>query len=138
MDHKLLEILVSWALALSPYTLESLNLEEMPLPTVEERPHTFFVENVCGGIEKKCRGVVGWYNSDGIIYIDENLSDNFKDEVVVHESAHYIQDLSGMYDDDSCEDSIYRELEATKIMGEYSWRMKGRIYYNDIHVNCKK
>lgn len=147
LNNELLEILVSWALFLSPC-----NLDSVPLPIVKEKPHTFFVENVCG-IKKynyswghpeipetrkaECN-VLGWYNNDGIIYIDKNIPNNFKDEVVVHESAHYIQDLTKKYDNNSCVDSIYRELEANRITEEYTWITKGKISYNNIHVNCKK
>ncbi|MCH8945648.1 MAG: hypothetical protein IIA85_01880 [Nanoarchaeota archaeon] len=137
MDSELLEILVAFALtALSHY-----NLDSVPLPLLEEKPHPFFVENVCGGIEKKCRGVVGWYNNDGIIYINKNIPDTFKDEVVIHEVVHYVQDLSGIYDNDSCEDSDYREKEAFRIQSKYMIEAKGKLLYTygkNSQILCKK
>ena len=144
MDSELLEILVGWVLFFSPYNLDSLTSDSfypdsLPLPTVVERPHTFFVENVCGGIEEKCHGVVGWYNNTGIIYIDEMVPKSLRDEVVVEEIAHYVQDLSGEYDNDSCEDSIYRENEAHRIKGQYMIEVKGKLPNNkNPRTLCKK
>ena len=74
-----------------------------------EVPHEFFVEAVCGG--KECN-VIGWYDGHGIIYIDEKASGRLYDEMIVHEMVHYLQDLSGNYQDKSCKDSLIREREA--------------------------
>lgn len=144
MEIKLLEALVSWALFLSPYNLDSLTsdsfyLDSLPLPTVEEKPHTFFVENVCGGIEKKCHGVVGWYNNTGVIYIDEKVPESLRDEVLVEEITHYLQDLSGNFDNNSCEDSIYREEEAHRVKEQYMIEAKSKLpNNNNIRTLCKK
>ena len=61
MTEEILLILLSWASYFSGYPVGE-------LPEVVYEPHSFFVENVCGG--RECR-VVGWYNDNDIVYIDE-------------------------------------------------------------------
>ena len=108
-----LQLLLSWAVHLSQYSAP-----EQP-PAVHFEPHSFFVEHVCGG--KECRAV-GWYNDQGIIYIDEKYQhedSRFAASLLVHEMVHYLQHLSGNYDSHSCEDSVAREREAYYIQNEY-------------------
>jgi hypothetical protein len=108
-----LEILLTWAVYLSNYPAP------VNAPEVQFQPHSFFVERVCGN--KECRAV-GWYNDEGIVYIDEkyrHADEEFAHSLIVHEFVHYLQHASGMYNSSSCEDSIAREREAYYIQNEY-------------------
>lgn len=110
--------LLSWAVMLSGYA------EPAKPPTLEYRPHTFFVEEACGGDE--C-SAVGWYNDAGVVYLDERLrraNDVFVRSLVVHEFVHYLQHLSGKFDSLSCADQIIREREAYAVQ---------RIYVAEAH-----
>jgi len=82
---ELLIILMSWAAHLSGYPMPA------ELPEIQFRPHKFFVEHVCGG--KECN-VLGWYNDNGVVYIDDSrkdLSDGFTSSLLVHEFVHFLQ-----------------------------------------------
>lgn len=107
-----LEILLSWAVFLSPYP------EPATAPEVQIVPPEFFHEHACGG--KEC-DVIGWYNDQGIVYFHEDLDPNsmLGRSIAVHELVHYLQHLSGKYVSNSCEDSIERELEAYRVQNEY-------------------
>lgn len=130
ITDELLGILLSWAVWLSPY-----DTPPEP-PIIETRPHSFFVENACGGVE--CN-VVGWYNDTGIVFLDENLPiTESRDDLVVHELVHYLQDLSGKFESLSCEDSLFREREASRVQNQYMVE-NGRIpRLNSSRVSCKK
>lgn len=109
----LMPALLSWAVQLSGY--------EAPAepPRLEYRLHDFFVEEVCGN--RECR-VVGWYNDQGVVYVDERLrysATSFARSLVVHELVHYLQDQSGRFDTFSCEDSRQREREAYSVQSTY-------------------
>lgn len=97
----MIEILMSWAILFTGYP------EEAPLPLLEVKPHSWFVEHACRGRES-C-AVAGWYNDDGIIYLRDDSQD--RDDIVVHELVHYLQDVYGDYPD-TCEGRRSRELEA--------------------------
>jgi len=106
-------ILLSWASHLSGYPIPS------EVPEVRFEQHSFFVENVCGGIE--CN-VSGWYNDADVVYIDEryrNVEGSFAPSLIVHEFTHYLQHKSGAFNSLSCEDSIAREREAYYIQNRY-------------------
>lgn len=108
-----LPILLTWAVHLSNYSAPAQE------PQVQFEPHRFFVEKVCGN--KECRAV-GWYNDQGIVYIDEKyLEDDsvFVYSLIVHEMVHYLQDMSGNFDSTSCTDSVVREREAYYVQNEY-------------------
>ena len=108
-----LPILLAWAVHLSDYG------DPERLPTLHFKPHSFFVERVCGG--RECNAV-GWYNDELTIYIDERYQHNnssFVASLIVHELVHYLQHLSGHFDSLSCEDSVLREREAYYIQNEY-------------------
>lgn len=94
------------------------------LPDVQFRPHSFFVENVCGGQE--CPAM-GWYNDSGVIYIDkfykmilaENSYPDEPDQVhaeavslLGHEVVHYLQDRSGKFKEKTCKNFLDRDEEA--------------------------
>ncbi len=109
----MLPVLLTWAVHLSGYATPA------EAPQLQFQPHSFFVENVCGN--KECRAV-GWYNDEGIIYIDEKYEDaesQFAESLLVHEIVHYLQDISGKYDSFSCTDSVAREREAYYIQNEF-------------------
>ncbi len=117
----ILAILLSWASHLSGYPMPA------DAPEVQFEQHEFFIENVCGG--KECN-VVGWYNDADIVYIDEkyrNVEDGFAAGLVVHEFAHYLQHQSGMYDSNSCEDSVRREREAYDIQNRFRIEILGNV-----------
>ncbi len=108
-----LPILLSWAVHLSDYPAPA-----QP-PELAFRPHTFFVDNVCGG--RECNAV-GWYNDRHVVYIDEKFRNDesaFAASLVVHELVHHLQHLSGRFDSLSCEDSLRREREAYHVQNEY-------------------
>jgi len=119
---ELLAVLLSWASHLTSYSYP----ESPPDYRIED--HAFFVEHACGGREK-CP-VSAWYNNDGIIYLDSRLGD-WQDPVVrsviVHELVHYLQDLSGRYASDDCEDRLKREREAYSVQRTYLNRIAGRF-----------
>ncbi len=92
------------------------------------------MEHVCLGNDK-CT-VAGWYNDNGIIYLDERVKgqeDAMTRSLIVHEIVHYLQDLSGKYDHESCDDQLLREREAYSIQRQYLNKIAGRfvaIYMN--------
>ncbi|MGI9303938.1 MAG: hypothetical protein ACR2RB_14750 [Gammaproteobacteria bacterium] len=113
MDLQTVGILLSWAVHISGYPMPA------EPPRVEFEPHAFFVENVCGG--RECPAV-GWYNDQGIVYIDEKYRDDdsmFVASLVVHEFVHHLQHVSGEFDSLSCDDSRTREREAYYVQNEY-------------------
>lgn len=127
VTDELIGILLSWAALLSPY-------DPAPNPIIETKPHSFFVENACNDVE--CN-VVGWYNDNGIVFLDENLPED-RDDLILHELVHYLQHLSGEFDSEDCNDSIERELEAYSVQAEYMVQ-NGRMAHPISHrVSCKK
>jgi len=117
----LLPILLSWAVTLSGYEAPA------TVPEVRYEPHSFFVENVCGG--KECKAV-GWYNDRDIVYIDEKYAegeDGFATSLVVHELTHFLQHHSGHFDSHSCPDSLTREREAYRVQNDYLLTAKASI-----------
>lgn len=119
---ELILVLLSWASHLSSYPYPDAG------PEYSLRPHTFFIEHACGG-NRKC-SIAAWYNNDGTIYLDERL-ENWDDPVVrsviVHELVHYLQDLSGKFRNDDCNDQLKREREAYAIQRIYLNRIAGRF-----------
>ncbi|MEJ2760376.1 MAG: hypothetical protein P8126_02245 [Gammaproteobacteria bacterium] len=118
----LLLVLLSWASHLSHYPYPD------KAPAYRLEPHSFFVEHACGG-NKKC-SIAAWYNNDGTIYLDKRLKD-WEDpmvrSVIVHELVHYLQDLSGKFKNDNCEDQLMREREAYAVQRIYLNRIAGRF-----------
>lgn len=106
-DFELLHTLVAWAVALSPYPSPE------QLPIVEVVSHEWLVHHACYDIE--CR-VVGWYTDAGIIYIDKAKTD--RDDILVHEIVHYLQDVSGKFPL-TCAAQIAREREAYNVQNAY-------------------
>jgi hypothetical protein len=119
-----LDALMSWAVKLSGYPRE-------PVPPLEYRPHSFFVEHACGG--REC-AVIGWYNDGGTVYIDERQRDNRA--LIVHEFVHVLQHVSGHYDSSSCQDSIDREREAYRVQSQYMIENGNLQTPNLVHEGC--
>jgi len=102
---ELLIILLSWAVHLSGYPMPDV------LPEIRFKPHAFFVEHACGG--KECN-VLGWYNDEGVIFIDDrrrDLNNGFTSSLLVHEFVHYLQPA----DMDGCA----RQTEAYAVQNRY-------------------
>lgn len=107
-------ILMSWASTLSGYPMPTIN----EMPVVRYVSHEFFVENVC--VSETCN-VHGWYNDNGIVYIANyiGVDSGYESSVVVHEFVHFLQHKSGLYDTESCPDSLLREREAYGVQNAY-------------------
>jgi len=109
-----LTALLNWAAHLSGYKTNGIN------PQLQFRPHQFFVDNACQG-NSKCR-VVGWYNDQGIVYIDDRLAtleSRFARSLVVHEFVHYLQQISGNFNAGTCDAFVQREREAYATQREF-------------------
>ncbi len=128
MDAKLIAVLLSWTVNLSSYPHPG------QAPEIIYKPHQFFIETVCKG-HKKCRAVA-WYDNKGIIYLDDRMKNNtdaFTRSVVVHEMVHYLQDISGNYENMDCNLHTKREREAYSVQRQYLNKIAGRftaIYLN--------
>ena len=128
MDAKLLAVLLSWTVSLSNYPHPG------DAPEIVYKPHQFFVDTACAGFEK-CKAVA-WYNNEKTIFLDDRIKGNTDANtrsVVVHELAHYLQDLSGKYTDMDCNLHAKREREAYSIQRQYLNKIAGRfvaIYQN--------
>lgn len=123
MDANLYAALLSWAVSLS-----GLPAPAEP-PVVIAKPHSFFVQNACGG--RECR-VYGWYAGGRELYIDEKMKpedDLLAASVVVHEMVHYLQGTArnggtpargAAYNEKpGCEAAIDMEREAYGVQREY-------------------
>ena len=120
---QLLKILLSWAVTLSSYSAP-----DQP-PTVVYKPESYFHEHACGG--RPC-SILAWYDNNGAIFMDKRLqqqTDVMTRSMLVHEMVHYLQDLSGRYDNSSCEDHARREREAYAIQREYGIRASGSVLF---------
>ena len=117
---KLLSVLLSWSVQLTSYP------HPHTLPEIEYTNNDFFVDNACYG-KSNCR-VAAWYNNEGIIYINkilENQTDPMTRGILVHELVHYLQDLSGKFDNNDCRDQQAREREAYAIQRAYLHTVAG-------------
>lgn len=113
MDPATIAILLSWAVKFSGYPAPD------AMPAVQYKPHSFFVENACGGRECK---VAGWYDDKNVVYIENKYrgtDSEFANSLLVHELVHYLQHHSGEYDSTSCRDSLAREREAYRVQNQF-------------------
>lgn len=118
-----IKVLLSWAVFLSHYPAP-----DKP-PRVEFKPHSFFVKQVCSN--KPCN-VLGWYNDQGIVYLDEriqNPKDAIAQSIWVHEFVHYLQHRSEKFNSDLCADRLSREREAYTIQREYVIQAHGKAAF---------
>ena len=115
--------LLNWAVLLSNYPSPD------SAPQVEFKPHRFFVENVCAG--RPCN-VLGWYNDQGVVYIDERIKEAetaYERSIWVHELVHYLQHINGNFDTENCKDRMAREREAYIVQREYVIRAHGKAAF---------
>ena len=122
MDAKLIAVLLSWTVNLSSYPHPG------EAPEILYKPHQFFVDIACGGNEK-C-DAVAWYNDADIIFLDDRLqgyTDANTRSVVVHELVHYLQDISGAYEEMDCNLHVKREREAYSVQRKYLNKIAGRF-----------
>lgn len=123
MDQtKMITVLLSWTVHLTSYPSPDV------IPALEFRPHDFFVEHVCSGYEK-CK-VAGWYDDNGTIYLDERVKDQYDAmtrSLIVHELVHYLQDISGKFEQGNCEHHNKREREAYSVQRQYLNKIAGRF-----------
>jgi hypothetical protein len=133
VDAKLLAVLLSWTVNLSSYPHPGV------APELSYKPHQFFVDVACAGNEK-CKAVA-WYNNKNTIFLDDRIKGNTDANtrsVVVHELVHYLQDLSGKYEEMNCDLHAKREREAYSVQRQYLNKIAGRfvaIYMN--YPPCK-
>ena len=118
MNLELIRSVTTWAAMLSGYPMPE------ALPTVVVVNHTYIVKHACQG--RECN-VAAWYNDAGIVYWDAAFSMTERDDILLHEIVHYMQDLS-LPGKQSCADFIAREKEAYRVQAEYLVRT-GRLAF---------
>lgn len=126
--NELVSALLSWAVTLSSYPNP-----EMP-PRVEFKAHRFFVEKACKN--KECKAF-GWYNDEGVVYLDERIRDPQSTEassIWVHEFVHYLQHRSGKFNSTSCPDQMTREREAYAVQRKFM-AAHGDVAYIRVRYN---
>lgn len=119
---ELVRVLTTWAVQLSGLPAPE------ALPVVELRDHAFFVQNACPG-QIDCP-VIAWYNDRGVIYWDIAVSYMERDDVLLHEVFHYVDDMARP-DKAGCDDYIKAEVRAYKVQADYliaTGRMAFRAY----------
>jgi len=122
-SKEILAGLLSWAVQLTSYS------SPMEPPLVSYVPTTKLTEQACAG--RHC-GVLAWYDDHGHILIDDRYRHQdtpFLRSLLVHEMVHYLQDLSGHFHGDSCQDYRAREREAYAIQREFMARAMGRVAF---------
>lgn len=120
ISKELVLVLFAWANNLSPYD------GNVP-PVVQMVDPIWLSAIMCEGAEN-C-GVVGLYTDEGVVYIDSTLPPKERNEVIVHEMVHYLQDVEGMhaFHEDwkamsECDQNYQREIEAYKVSS--MWAVK--------------
>lgn len=119
----MIENLFIWTLILSSYA-------PTEPPTIVYMSHGFMEAVACSG--QPC-GITGLFiEGDSVIFVEVDLPIEKEEEVIIHETVHYLQELSGKFTD-SCFDRSRREVEAymisrqyTKLMGRPAFPMGGR------------
>jgi len=137
MSPELIAYLLSWAVFYTGY--------EMPPepPTIVYVTHQHFVDSpLCLGIdtlEQPCQIRAAYSDlNKGVIEVDEkfkNKTSKYLKGIIVHEMVHYLQDMSGRWDD------MY-ELEGTLLCQERSFRQREAYMtqdkYNEEVHNVKR
>lgn len=129
MSPETIAYLLSWAVFYTGY--------EMPPepPVIEYVTHEYFVGTpLCKGVDTikdpcMIRAVYNDYNS-GVIQIDEKYKNDESahiKSIIVHEMVHYLQDMSGRWDDmyelDDvlfCQERSFRQREAYMTQDKYN------------------
>jgi hypothetical protein len=133
MSPDLILYLLSWAVFYTSY--------DMPAepPIIEYVTHEYMVNTpLCKGIDTvkdpcTIRALYNDYNS-GVIQVDEKYKNDesaYIKSIIVHEMVHYLQDISGQWDD------MY-ELEKTLLCQERAYRQREAYmaqdnYNQDVH-----
>jgi hypothetical protein len=88
-------------------------------PTIYRVPHAELERYVCG---THC-SIQAWYKPGDGIYLDDSLKPEtnlFHRSILLHEMAHYFQDLAGEYGNmDACNRWFHREIDAYTIQNRY-------------------
>ncbi|MDH3694026.1 MAG: hypothetical protein OER96_05595 [Gammaproteobacteria bacterium] len=106
--------LLNWAAYLSGYKTIGQD------PQLQLKSNEFFIKHACEGRDQ-CR-VLGWYDDNEIVYIDERLSNidsMFVRSLIVHEFVHYLQHISGKFAVNTCAEFVQREREAYAAQQQY-------------------
>jgi len=127
MSQELIIYLLSWAVFYTGYPMPD------ELPTIDVVKHEYFVSSVCAGIDTiqdPCGGR-GMYNDkeSGHIYLNEKYIREIDAEAkgtIIHEMVHYLQDMSGDWEDMEdwqaiiiCVERGVREREAYQAQAKY-------------------
>jgi Zn-dependent peptidase ImmA (M78 family) len=113
VNQEVIAALLSWAIQLGGFAKPD------HLPAVVYKPHVWLVAEACNN--RPCN-VLAWYRNEGVIYVDERLMDNetsFVASLIVHELVHFLQDQTGQYSSQSCNDTIARQREAYAVQNAY-------------------
>ena len=129
MSPELILYLLSWAVFYTGYDMPA------ELPVIEYVTHEYMVGTpLCKGIdtvENPCsiRALYNDYNS-GVILVDEKYKGDesaYIKSIIVHEMVHYLQDMSGRWDDMYdltgdllCQERSYRQREAYMAQDKYN------------------
>jgi hypothetical protein len=129
MSPELIAYLLSWAVFYTGY--------EMPPepPQIVYVTHQYFVDSpLCNGVdtvERPCSVRAAYSDlNKGVIEVDEKFKDDtgyFIKSIIVHEMVHYLQDMSGRWDDMYelkgdllCQERSYRQREAYMAQDKYN------------------
>ena len=95
------------------------------IPVIQFAPNSFFERLICQYRENKeepCNIYAAYDDdTDGIIYVNTRFYTGLNDRLkgtLVHEMVHYLQDLSGKWED-ACQARKFREQEAYIVQGKY-------------------
>jgi hypothetical protein len=111
MDTVIAALLI-WTVSNSGYPMPSAP------PALEYRAQADFAVEVCPQEAVHCAPSAYYRDGAGTIVLDEahqHLDGPRSRGLLVHEIAHYLQDLSGLWGEKSCESWIGREREAYRL-----------------------
>jgi hypothetical protein len=115
--NEIYAIALSWAVTLTGYPMPD------RAPEVVSVPHSFLVQQACGGRECK---VLGWFPPGEKIYLDNRLNpaeDLYANSILVHEMVHYLQHTAHKASDSfSCKHAVELEHEAYGAQGAFLTR----------------
>jgi hypothetical protein len=97
------------------------------MPTVQYKSREWFVYGPCQA-HRQC-SLVGWYKDDGVVYLNDSLSQEDHDMFLLHEFVHYLQDKSGKWRKGHCKDNFYREIEAYRAHGVFAQQYQHRLVF---------